>query len=63
LPSSLSLCYLGRIAGCLGLNPDEVLPRDALTRPHRTVVDPENRKIEVLNEALKDAILKELRTA
>jgi len=29
--------------------------------PHRTVVDPEQRKIEVLNQALKEAILQELR--
>lgn len=28
---------------------------------HRTVVDPEQRKIEVLNRALKQAILQELR--
>lgn len=47
----------------LGLNPDEILSQDALTSPHRTVVDPEGRKIEVLNEALKHAILQELRTA
>ena len=47
----------------LGLNPDEVLTRDTLAMPHRTVVDPEARKIDVLNEALKHAILKELRNA
>lgn len=47
----------------LGLNPDEILTREASSRPHRTVIDPESRKIEVLNEALKHAILKELRTA
>ncbi len=47
----------------LGLNPDEILSREALAKPHRTVVDPESRKIKVLNEALKHAILKELRTA
>ncbi len=43
------------------LNPDEVLSREAFTKPHRTVVDPEERQIEVLNQALKDAILEELR--
>jgi len=48
-------------AESLGLNPDEVLSRDALAMPHRTVVDPEQRKIEVLNQALKQAILQELR--
>ena len=47
----------------LGLNPDEVLSKDALAKPHRTVVDAESRKIKVLNEALKHAILVELRNA
>ena len=54
---------LKMFAESLGLNPDEVLSRDALSRPHRTVVDPESRKIKVLNQALKHAILKELRNA
>ena len=44
----------------LGFNPNEVLSRDALAMPHRTVVDPEQRKIDVLNQALKEAIIKEL---
>jgi len=52
---------LKMFAESLGLNPYEVLSRDALVMPHRTVVDPEQRKIEVLNQALKEAILKELR--
>jgi integrase len=52
---------LKMFAESLGLNPDEVLSRDALAMPHRTVVDPEQRKIEVLNQALKQAILQELR--
>ena len=47
----------------LGLNPDEVLAKDALAMPHRTVIDPEARKVDVLNETLKHAILKELRNA
>jgi integrase len=50
-------------AESLGLNPDEVLAKDAFAMPHRTVIDPEARKIDVLNEALKHAILKELRNA
>jgi len=50
-------------AESLGLNPDEVLSRDAMASVQRTVVDPESKKIEVLNEALKHAILKELRNA
>jgi len=57
------LDYLKMVVESMGLNPDEVLSKDALAKPHRTVVDPENRKIEVLNEALKHAILKELRKA
>jgi integrase len=48
-------------AESLGLNPDEVLLRDAVVMPHRTVVDPEQRKIEVLNQALKTAIITELK--
>lgn len=47
----------------LGLNSDKVSSKDALTMPHRTGVDPESRRIKVLNEALKNAILKEFRTA
>ena len=52
---------LNMFAESLGLNPDQVLSRDALTMPHRTIVDPEQRKIRVLNQALKQAILQELR--
>jgi len=44
----------------LGLNPNEVLSKDALVTPHRTVVESEQRKIEVLNQTLKQAIIKEL---
>ena len=47
-------------AESLSPNPDEGLSREALAMPHRTVVDQEERKIEVLNQALKEAILKEL---
>jgi integrase len=44
----------------LGFNPNEVLSRDALAMPRHTVIDPEQRKIDVLNQALKEAIIKEL---
>jgi len=54
---------LKTFAESLGLNPDEVLSRDALVMPYRTVVDPEKRKIEVLNQALKQEIIKELKTS
>jgi len=51
------------IVESLGLNPSVVLTRDALVMPHRTVIDPEQRKSEVLNQALKNAIIKELKTS
>jgi len=35
---------------------------EALTMPHRTVVDPEHDQIEALNQALKQAIIRELRS-
>ncbi len=44
-----------------GMNPNEILTREALTMPNRTVVDQEQGKIDVLNQALKQAIIKELR--
>lgn len=50
-------------AESLSLNPDEVLTRNTLAMPHRTIVDFKNREIEVLNEVLKHAIPKELRNA
>ena len=47
----------------LGLNPDEILSKDTLATPHRTAIEQEERRIEILNQALKEAILKELKTA
>lgn len=44
-----------------GLDPDKILVKDAFISPHRTVVDPEQHKIEVLNQALKQAIIAELK--
>ena len=43
-----------------GLNPNEILSREALTAPNRTIIDPEQKQIDVLNQALKQAIVKEL---
>jgi integrase len=54
---------LKMFAESLGLDPNTVLSRDALVVPHRTIVDAEQRKIEVLNQALKQAIIKELKTS
>jgi 5S rRNA maturation endonuclease (ribonuclease M5) len=44
-----------------GLDPNTVLSKDALAMPHRTVVDIEQRQSEALNQALKQAIIKELK--
>jgi integrase len=55
------LDQLKTIVRSLSLNPDEVLSRDALTMPYRTIVDGEQRKIDVLNQALKKAIILELK--
>ena len=43
-----------------GLDPNEILSKEALSKPHRTVLDPEREQIHVLNRALKQAIIKEL---
>jgi integrase len=43
-----------------GLDPHEILTREALSQPHRTIIDPEHESINVLNQALKHMILKEL---
>ena len=45
-----------------GMNPNEILSREALSKPHRTIVDPEQETILVLNQALKQAIIEELRS-
>jgi len=42
------------------MNPDEILSREALAKPHRTVIESEKTQIEILNQALKQAIIKEL---
>jgi hypothetical protein len=44
-----------------GMNPNEILTKQALTKPHRTVVDT-THQIDVLNQALKNAIVEELRS-
>ena len=51
---------LKMFAESLGLNPDDVLSRDALTLPHRTIINGENHTIQVLNSALKQAIIQEI---
>jgi integrase len=43
-----------------GMDPNKILSREAFSTPHRTMVDPEREQIEALNQALKQAIIKEL---
>jgi hypothetical protein len=44
-----------------GMDPNKILNKEVLSMPHRTVMDSEQNQIEVLNQALKQAIVKELR--
>ena len=43
-----------------GMNPNEILSKDALTSPHRTIIDAEQSQLNTLNQASKQAIIKEL---
>jgi transcription termination factor Rho len=46
------------------MNPEEILTRDALTKPHRTVIDRsqvEQSQIRQLTMALKQQMIKEIR--
>jgi len=55
---------LKEIIRAWGLNPEEILTRQALTEPHRTVIDRsqvEESQIHQLSIALKQQLLKELR--
>jgi hypothetical protein len=55
---------LKEIIRAWGLNPEEILTRQALTEPHRTVIDrqqQEETQIHQLSLALKQQLLKELR--
>ena len=48
----------------MGLNPEEVLTKEAMFKPHRTIIDPqelENKQIKLLCNALKTEMKKELR--
>ena len=48
----------------LGHNPEELLVRDAMSKPHRTVIDSEQdeqKQFEMLGQALRNAILNGLR--
>jgi hypothetical protein len=55
---------LKEIIRAWGLNPEEILTRDALTRPNRTVIDNsqlENHQLTQLTTALRQQMLKEIR--
>jgi len=55
---------LKEIIRAWGLNPEEILTRDALTRPNRTVIDNsqlENHQLAQLTTALRQQMLKEIR--
>jgi len=55
---------LKEIIRAWGLNPEEILTRQALTEPHRTVIDRsqvEESQIHQLSIALKQQLLKEIR--
>jgi len=55
---------LKEIIRAWGLNPDEILTRDAMTQPHRTVIDQnqlEQGQLAQLTTALRQQMLKEIR--
>jgi hypothetical protein len=55
---------LKEIIRALGLNPEEILTRDALTQPHRTVMDHSQLEQSQLSQptlALRQQMLKEIR--
>jgi hypothetical protein len=52
---------LKEIIRAWGLNPEEILTREAMSKPNRTVVSPpefENRELKILCNALKEAMIK-----
>ncbi|MCJ7614426.1 hypothetical protein MUO71_06675, partial [Candidatus Bathyarchaeota archaeon] len=54
---------LKEIIRAWGLNPEEILTRKAMSKPHRTILVPqdlENNQIKILCDALKTEIKKEL---
>ncbi len=45
------------------MDPEEILAKDALAKPHRTAIDPsrdEQNQIRILSHALKESLKKEL---
>src|SRR3990172_13424414 len=55
---------LKEIIHAWGLNPEEILTRDALTRPNMTIIDQtqlQNQQLSQLTTALRQQMLKEIR--
>lgn len=55
---------LKEIIRAWGLNPEEILTREALTQPHRTIIGQnqyEQAQLNHLTKALKEQMLKEMR--
>jgi hypothetical protein len=53
---------LKEIIRAWGLNPEKILTREALTEPHRTVIDfkyRENNQLEILSKTLRELIRQE----
>jgi hypothetical protein len=51
---------LKEIARAWGLNPEEVLTKEALSQPHRTVISNTEDQVKTLSQALKEMMRKEL---
>jgi len=51
---------LKEIIRAWGMNPEEILTREALTQPYRTCLTPEQEQVKALSQALKEMMRKEL---
>jgi len=51
---------LKEIARAWGLNPEEVLTKEALSQPHRTFISNTEDQVKTLSQALKEMMRKEL---
>jgi len=54
------------VAMALGLDPSEVLSREAMLKPHRTIIDPTQRQEEeytILSKTIRKTLLEELRSS
>ena len=57
---------LKQIIRTWGLDPEKILTREAFSSPHRTIASPEeqeNRQLQILCQALKDELRRELQLA